>query len=54
MTLLGRPFREFRDSMEELLVWMEHAGHLSAEEAGPALTAKAVDRYGDGSQLPEG
>ena len=54
MTLLGRPFREFRDSMEELLVWMRHAGHLSAEEAGPVLTAKTVERYGDGSQLPEG
>jgi hypothetical protein len=53
VALLNRPFRDFRESMQDLLVWMRHAGHLSAEEAGPAQTAMAMERYGDSTQRPK-
>lgn len=53
VALLNRPFRDFRESMQDLLVWMRHAGHLSAEEAGPVLTSMAVERYGDSTQRPK-
>ena len=48
IALLGRPFRDFRTSMQDLLAWMVHAGHLSAEETGRSLAALAVERHGRG------
>ena len=53
VALLNRPFRDFRESMQDLLVWMRHAGHLSAEEAGP-LAAIAMERYGNGTLNTDG
>lgn len=47
--LIGRPFRDFGESMRELLVWMVQAGHLTAEDAGPLLAAAALQQSGASS-----
>jgi len=41
LALLGRPYIDFRESLQDLLAWMVAAGRLSPEEAGPALVARA-------------
>ncbi len=48
LALLGRPWMPIGQSLCDLLVWMRRAGHLSAEDAGPAICALAAENRTDG------
>ena len=48
LALLGRPWLPIERSLQDLLVWMRQAGHLSASEAGPAIDALARNNSPNG------
>ena len=48
LALLGRPWLPIERSLQDLLVWMRQAGHLSASEAGPAMDARARNNSPNG------